>query len=108
MEDIDKATTTIPDSPAQKLLKKVDRRDKLIRTVELTFLFIALLFNVFIAIKSVQTQQQIQQNQDANIARSQQRSKNLQNYLTCVLSLPISSRDKVALQGCQTATDSLK
>ena len=84
MIENDKATTVIPDSPAQDLLSKVDRRDKLQRTVEIFVLLLVVAFNVFVGLR---LQQVIDQNNQstvdarkANVARQ----NDLKNYIKCL------------------------
>lgn len=85
MEDQDKAKTTIPETPNQELLSRVDRRDKLVRGVELAILFIIVLFNIFLGLR---IQSVIDQNQ-ADVLRAReaniQRQVELKDYIKCVL-----------------------
>jgi hypothetical protein len=60
MIEVDKAKTTIPESPAESFLRQVDRRDKLMRYAEVAILLGLVLFNVFVAAR---LQQVIDENQ---------------------------------------------
>lgn len=85
MNTEDKATTTIPDSPAQETLRKIDNRDKVLKTAQLAIFFVVAIFNVFIILR---LQQVIDQNQRESLARSGvavQDRKEQKDYIKCVL-----------------------
>ena len=81
----DKATTTIPDSPAQQTLQKLDHRDRFIRTVEIFILILVVVFNIFLGVR---LQQVINNNQIETVAARQaniKRQQDLEQYIKCVL-----------------------
>lgn len=85
MDDQDKATTLIPESPAQKTLAKIDARDKVIRLIELTIVFALVIFNLFVGLR---LQNVIDQNQAASIERSHEAQADrdsIKSYIKCVL-----------------------
>jgi hypothetical protein len=78
-------SATTPGTKGEALLRKVDRRDKVMRLAEIAILFALVLFNVFTAVR---LQNVIDQNQadtlqarEANIARQDE----LKDYIKCVL-----------------------
>lgn len=80
----DRATTTIPKSPTQELIAKVDNRDKLVRAIELFALACVVGFNIFLGLR---LQQVIDQNNQATVDARQQniaRQNDLKNYVKCV------------------------
>lgn len=84
MREEDKAATTIPKSPSQDLISKVDRRDKLVRGVELFVLACVVGFNIFLGLR---LQQVINQNNASTVAARQQnidRQNDLKNYIKCL------------------------
>lgn len=85
MNEADKATTTIPQSPAQETLAKIDKRDQRIRIIELTIVFAMVIINLFVLLR---LQQVIDQNNRATIEARQQnieRQNDQKNYIKCVL-----------------------
>lgn len=85
MKDEDKATSTIAQSPTQKLLVKVDKRDKLVRTIEIAMLLVFGVFSVFLAIR---LQFVIDQNQRDSLRRSHQAQidrSETKDYIKCIL-----------------------
>lgn len=85
MQQEDKATTTIPKSPAQEFITKVDARDRAVRGFEIAVLFVLVIFNIFSAIR---LQNVIDQNQSDALVRSQTASQERQeskDYIKCIL-----------------------
>lgn len=85
MEEQDKASTLIPESPAQKTLAKIDARDKVIRLIELTIVFALVVFNLFVGLR---LQNVIDQNQAASLQRSHEAQTDrdsIKSYIKCVL-----------------------
>lgn len=87
MLDEDKAQSVIPDSPAQKMLKKVDRRSFVAVVFGIGLLLIVTVFNVFTAVRLQyiidKNQEDTLQARDANVDRQEE----LQGYIKCVLLL---------------------
>lgn len=85
-EDDQKSITT-PGTKGEALLRKVDRRDRLMRAIELGVLFALVLFNIFISIRLQtiinQNQTEALQAREANTARQNE----LKDYIKCVLLL---------------------
>lgn len=112
MEPDDKATTTIPPSDAQKFIIKTDRRDKLVRGIEVFILLIVVAFNIFLGVRLNQV---IDQNQKDTLVRAAQASQDrdeLKGYIKCLVLLrfdvpaeQLTARDGVAsaLDACAVA-----
>lgn len=107
MNEEDKATTTIPQSPSQQLLAKVDRRDKLVRIVEITILMAVVVLNIFIGLR-IQTV--IDSNNKATVQARQdnvERTTQSQQYIKCIVLLRFNTTP-MALQtkaGVEKALD---
>jgi hypothetical protein len=108
MLEQDKPTTTIPESPAQRTLNKIDHRDQFVRAVEIALLIAVVTFNIFL---SVRLQQVIDSNQadtlqarTANIERQQQ----LEGYIKCVLLIryDVPPESLTTKEGAAAALDS--
>ncbi len=85
MNSEDKATTTIPATPAQVKLNQLDRRDKIVRAVELFVLLAVVLFNVFLGLR---LQQVIDENNRATVEARManiERQGELKDYVKCVI-----------------------
>lgn len=107
MESKDKATTLIPESANERLIQKVDRRDKQMRIAETLMLLALTIFNVFTAVR---LQQVISQNQANTLeARQQniQRQNQLQGYIKCILLLRYNATPEslATLEGAEAALD---
>lgn len=112
MLEADKAKTTIPESPAQQFLARVDARDKMARAAGIAILLALVVFNVFTAIR---LQNVIDQNQRDTLEARQAntaRQNELKDYIKCVLLIrydvpaeALTTRDGVeaALDACATA-----
>jgi hypothetical protein len=82
-EDQDKSLT--PGTKGEALLQKVDRRDKIVRIIEVAILLLLAGFNIFSAIR---LQDVVDQNHDAAIQRSELATRQRQeqkDYIKCVL-----------------------
>lgn len=85
MQSQDKAKNTIPLTPTEELIRKVDRRDRLMRVFQILALAALGIFNVYAAIS---LEYQTVQNQKATVAARQanvDRQTALQGYIKCVL-----------------------
>lgn len=107
MNEEDKATTIIPQSPSEGLIEKVDRRDRLVRIMEVGLLFALTLFNVAAV---VQTQQIISRNErntqearQANIDRQVQMTA----YIKCIILIRYDTpaADLTNREGTEAALD---
>lgn len=87
MLDEDKATTTIPDSPAQKMLNKADRSIHRAIIGGIVMLFVVAALNVFAAVRLQyiidKNQEDVIQARQANIERQSEQK----DYIKCVLLL---------------------
>lgn len=84
MDNNDKPTTIIEESPAQKALAKIDKRDRLVRGIEIGLLLVVVGFNVF---TGVRLQNQIEANNKATIAAREQnigRQTEIKDYIKCL------------------------
>jgi hypothetical protein len=105
----DKAAHTLPQSPAQLTLARIERRDKRIATFKIFLLLIVVIFNVLTALRLQQVidenQAETQRAREANIARQDE----IKEYIKCVLLIrfdytpeQLSSKEQVesALDTC--------
>ncbi len=103
----DKAKTTIPTSPAQEALERVDRRDRLVRAIELFVFTCLVVFNVLIGVGILKV---IDQNQKDALVRSEQASldrKEQKDYIKCVLLIRFDTppEDLTTRKGVEKALD---
>lgn len=107
MNEDDKAKTIIPQSPSQALIAKVDKRDKLVRIIEVAILMTVVVFNVFVGLR-IQTV--IDNNNAATVqARKDnvERETQSQQYIKCIVLLRFNTTP-MALQtkaGVEKALD---
>lgn len=74
MNEQDKATSIMPETSSERLLKKIERKDTIIRSVQLIVLTFISVFNIFFAVQTLDARQ-------ANI----QRQDELKDYIKCIL-----------------------
>lgn len=94
-------------SDNQDFIERVDRRDRLVRILEVTLLFVLALFNIFAVI---QLNRVINQNQaDTVEARKQNidRQEEIQGYIKCVLLIRYTAppEDLTTQAGTEKALD---
>lgn len=108
--------TSITDqSPAQSFIKKIDRRDKLVRIIEIVFLVIAISFTIFGLIR---IQQLISLSQQETLQRSEKAAQErgeTKQYIRCILLIrfdnppeTLTTREGVAKALDNCATESRK
>lgn len=107
MKNEDKATTTIKDSPAQEFIRTVDKRDKVIRVIEVVCLLALALFSLY---TSIRLQYVIDQNNAATVDARQAnvaRQDELKDYIKCVLLIRyvVPPEDLADYDGAEEALD---
>lgn len=83
--DDSRESSIIDKSPSQDFIGKVDRRDKLMRIIEVFMLLVIVLFNVFFGLRLQSVINKNNQTATDSRKTNAQRQNEIQDYIKCVV-----------------------